>query len=373
MRALFLHDDDDLSATIAGGVQLCTREFLAIVQAASERTETLAVQRSRAAADRVLRRAHLSAYRLYRPQEYATRLDDALRSLDATHVFLNRAELLRFSPLLRHLKPAVQVVVMSHGNQSGDDLYEIAGPLGRRTGLARFTATWQLGLDLVTESWHRHRHVDGVCAMSQEEAVIERWLGARRTLVLPRLVEPAPLDWRPIANRAGYVGTLDHTPNRAALTSLCEELRAAGRPPELRVVGGPESVGREFATKYSFVTYVGRLPDADLAAEVASWSVFLNPIFWLARGASMKLRQGLAWGVPVLTTESGRRGYEWRDGDVPTTADQPAVFASRLLALLGSADNLKAAHAASLAAAGTAPTARQLANRLAGWSDSLPS
>lgn len=368
MRALFLHDEDDLSATIAGGVQLCTREFLTIVRTASERTETFAVRRSRALADRVLRRAHLSAYRSYRPEEFATRLSAALHQLDATHAFLNRSELLRFAPLLRHLRPTLRIIVMSHGNQSGDDLYEIAGPQGRRTGLGRVAATWQLGLDLVTESWHRHRHLDGICAMSQEEVVLERWLGARRTLVLPRLIESTPLHWQPVANRAGYVGTLDHTPNRAALVSLCEELRMAAHPPELRLIGGPESAGRELAARYPFITYVGRLPDAALIAEAASWAMFLNPIFWLARGASMKLRQGLAWGVPVLTTESGRRGYEWRDGAVPTTTDDPGAFARRLIALLASPRDLAAAHAASLAAARSAPSTREMADRLAAWS-----
>lgn len=371
MRALFLHDDDDLSAAIPGGVQLCTREFLAIVQAASERTETFAVQRSRAAVDRVLRRAHLSAYRLYRPQDSARQIGEALRQADATHVFINRSELLRFAPMLRGINPALRIVVMSHGNQSGDDLYEIAGPQGRRTGFARLAATWQLGLDLVTESWHRHRHLEGVCAMSQEEAVLERWLGTRRTLVLPRLIEAAPLSWQPVVNRAGYVGTLDHTPNRAALVSLCEELHQTARPPELRLVGGPESVGRELAARYPFITYVGRLPDTALAAEVASWSVFLNPIFWLARGASMKLRQGLAWGIPVLTTEAGRRGYEWSDGAVPTTLDQPALFARRLTALLDSPADIAAAQDASLAAARSAPSVRQLADRLIAWSKDL--
>ncbi|HEY1109049.1 MAG TPA: glycosyltransferase [Opitutaceae bacterium] len=368
MKALFVHDRDDLHADIPGGVQLCTREFLEVVSAASGRVALLEVPRASAPGTRLRRKLRLGSYLGYDPAGFGPLLRQAIAAEAPTHVFLNRSELVRLAPIVRQALPSAFIAVMSHGNQSGDDLYEIAGPQGRRTGLSRLAATWQLGLDLVTESWHRHRHLDGVCVMSQEEAVLERWLGARRTLVLPRLMAPAPLDWQPVAGRAGYVGTLDHTPNRAALVSLCEELRHAAKPPELRLAGGPEAAGRELAARYPFITYVGRLPDAALAAEAASWSVFLNPIFWLARGASMKLRQGLAWGLPVLTTEAGRRGYEWREDAVPTTPDLPAAFARRLLAVLASPEAVATARTASLAAARGAPSVTELAGRLAAWS-----
>lgn len=368
MKSLFVHDRDDLHADIPGGVQLCTQEFLKVVSAASSRVALLEVPRDTSPAARLRRKLRLGSYLGYDPAGFGPRLRQAIAAQAPTHVFLNRSELVRLAPVVRQALPSAFIAVMSHGNQSGDDLYEIAGPLGRRKGFSRITATWQLGLDLVAESWHRHRHLDGICVMSREEAVLERWLGARRTLVLPRLMAPAELAWQPVAGRAGYVGTLDHTPNRAALVSVCEELRHAPKPPELRVAGGPETAGRELAAQYPFITYVGRLPDAELAAEAASWSVFLNPIFWLARGASMKLRQGLAWGLPVLTTAAGRRGYEWRDDAVPTTPDVPAAFARRLLGLLGSPEVVAAARAASLAAVRSAPSVEELGGRLHAWS-----
>lgn len=117
----------------------------------------------------------------------------ALGETQPTHVFLNRAELIRLAPVVKRVRPQAKVVVMSHGNQSGDDLYEICGPSGRKHfGLGRFKAMWQLGLDLATESSFRHRWIDAVCVMSSEEEILERWLGARKTVVLPRVIKLAP-------------------------------------------------------------------------------------------------------------------------------------------------------------------------------------
>ncbi|MES2692489.1 MAG: glycosyltransferase family 4 protein [Verrucomicrobiota bacterium] len=365
MKAIFVHDRDDLEAQTAGGVQRCSREFLAIVRAASTETALFPIERSRAASLRLRRKFHLGSYLSYQPEDYAERLRVVLRDTAATHVFLNRSELLRFAPVIRTLAPQVCVVVMSHGNQSGDDLYEIAGPQGRRTGLSRLGATWQLGLDLVAESWHRHRSIDGVCAMSVEEAALERWLGAPRTVILPRLIQPDFLEHRPIPSRVGYVGTLDHTPNRVALEEVCRAFARKGGKVDFRLVGAPQAVGEEFARRHPFVTYLGPLPEAELRSEAASWAVFLNPILWLARGASMKLAQALAWGLPVVTTQSGSRGYEWQNGDLVITPDDAPAFVDAVTELLENPARLITAREASLAAARSSPPVAALAARLA--------
>lgn len=339
MRSLFIHDPADLEAVIPGGVQLCTREFLEIVRAASDECQLFTVRVSRSAVWRLRRRLGLGAYLLYAPEEAREALAKTLATLKPSHVFLNRAELMRLAPLITSLAPGAKVIVMSHGNQSGDDLYEIAGPGGRRSGrLARITAAWRLGLDLVSESRFRHRHLHAVCVMSEEEAVLERWLGAVRTVVLPRIIRSDPLEWRPIDGRVGFVGTLDHTPNRVALVQLCDELAklAGGSTIKLRLAGGPESVGRSFTERYPFVEYIGRPDEGTLRAEAATWTLFLNPIFWLSRGASMKLGQSLAWGVPALTTRSGARGYRLRPEHTFSTEDSPQAFAAALIALVRS-------------------------------------
>lgn len=366
MRSLFIHDPADLDAAIPGGVQLCSREFLEIVRAASEETALLPVTVTRSPGWRLRRRLALGSYLLYRPEEIREQLSSTIQSLRPTHIFLNRTELARLAALAAELAPEARVVVMSHGNQSGDDLYEVAGPGGRRNrGLARFAAAWRLGCDLVTESRFRHGPVHAVCVMSEEEAVLERWLGARKTVVLPRIIQPRLLDWKPVPGRVGFVGTLDHTPNRVALERLCARLQTmAAKGIELRLAGGPVKTGESLAARYPFVTYVGRLDNETLRHEASTWSLFLNPIFWLSRGASMKLGQSLAWGVPALTTRAGARGYRLSPGQTVITDDTEESFASELLALVEAPERLEVVRRHLTEATETWPNATVLAREL---------
>jgi hypothetical protein len=332
VKSLFVHNPSDLHSEVPGGVQICSREFLEIIQAASSATELVAVTVSRNPAWRIRRRLGLGSYLLYRPQECEPTLSQALEAVQPTHVFLNKVELMRLAPLVKRLRPQAVVVLMSHGNQSGDDLYEVTGPAGNRnSGLRRIKAVWQLGQDIVTESYHRNRWVDAVCVMSPEEEVLERWLGARRIIVLPQIIRPSPLKWEPVASRIGYVGTLDHTPNKVALEKICEEIsRQRVQGLEIRLVGKPAAQGEAFTARFSFVKYLGGLDDESLRKEASGWSLFLNPIFWLSRGASMKLGQALAWGLPVLSTRSGARGYQLEGGQLPVTNDDPVEFVREL-------------------------------------------
>lgn len=366
MNALFLHDEDDLAASVAGGVQLCTKEFLEIVRRAADKTIVFPVVRSKSLARRISRKAGFASYNHYDIQNYRIEIDRIIEDHQITTLFLNRSELVRFAPALKVRHPKIQTVLMSHGNQTGDDLYEIAGRHGRRrNGLSKIRAMVQLGLDLVTESEQRHRSVDTVAVMSSEEATLERWLGAKRVIVLPRLLKTSPLNWAPVKARVGYVGTLDHTPNRVALLQLLDELSKNPLPNlTLRLIGSPESIGQSLARDYPFVTYLGRLTDSELESEATSWELFLNPIFWLSRGASMKLAKALEWGLPILSTKSGVRGYEWQDAEMPITADNPRAFCRRLTELLNDSNQIEAAKLASEKALHSAPSIDNLAARL---------
>ena len=366
MRSLFIHDPADLDALIPGGVQLCSREFLEIVRAASGETALLPVTVTRSPLWRLRRKLALGSYLFYRPDEMRAALVREVNALRPTHIFLNRAELMRIAPLAAELAPEARIVIMSHGNQSGDDLYEAAGPGGRRNhGHSRFLAAWRLGSDLIAESSFRHGSVDAVCVMSEEESVLERWLGARQTIVLSRIIQPCPLDWKPVSGRVGFVGTLDHTPNRIALEHLCTRLQAmAVKGIELRLAGGPTEAGNALAERYPFVTYIGRPDDETLRREASTWSLFLNPIFWLSRGASMKLGQSLAWAVPALTTQAGARGYRLDPRQTFMTGDSPTEFAERLVSLVFDPKALEAVHANLTQSAPDWPDVNALASKL---------
>ena len=53
----------------------------------------------------------------------------------------------------------------------------------------------------------------------------------------------------------------------------------------------------------------------------------------------MKLGKAIGWGIPFLTTWSGKRGYKLTDADFLTTPDNVQEFVSRLLELIS--DNQK--------------------------------
>jgi len=367
MKSLFVHNPCDLHAEATGGVQLCSREFLEIVQAASSATKLATVAVSRNLIFRVRRRFGLGSYLLFHPRECEPALSQAMNEFQPTHVFLNKAELMRLAPMIKRLRPQAVIVVMSHGNQSGDDLYEISGPAGRKTrGLPHAQAVWQLGLDLRAEAYYRHRWIDAVCVMSSEEQVLERWLGTKRTIVLPRVIHPDPLKWTPVAGRIGYVGTLDHTPNKVALEKICEEFkRQRIQGLEIRLVGRPVMPGEALASQYPFVKYLGPLDAGSLKKEASGWSLFLNPIFWLSRGASMKLGQALAWGLPVLSTRSGTRGYQLDGGQLPVTEDDPVEFVGTVARILQTPGELERIQAQAARVVSCSPTAQSLGQLLA--------
>ena len=82
--------------------------------------------------------------------------------------------------------------------------------------------------------------------------------------------------------------------------------------------------------KYSFVSYVGFIPDDELKEELTKWTYFLNPVLWYSRGASTKLAQAISMGVPVLSTPAGNRGYCFEQNSIPTfeTIDDMVKFIS---------------------------------------------
>lgn len=327
MKAWFVTSPSALEAKIPGGVQLCSQEFLSIVRAGFPETEVIRIGHSRAWSDRLHKRFGTAPYRLFSPQEFQQMAQSQIqRHSRPAVVFLNMCETTRLAKTVKLIDPAIRVVLLSHGTQTGDDLYEASGKGGIRThGWRSWWAPWKLGSDLCLESMYRRNFIDCVGAMSEEECVLERWLGASETIFLPRVVKPSPLKPCPVTGRVGYVGTLDHTPN---IVGLEQTLRLLGKRTEssleVRVVGGPEAKGRQLQEKFpTLVRYLGPLGSEALAEEAATWSVFINPIYWLSKGASMKLGQALAWKIPFVSTRSGARGYsipgleDWITDDTP--------------------------------------------------------
>ena len=247
----------------------------------------------------------------------------AVRQQPVDYVFLNQEFLAPLAPLIRPRLPAgCRIVILSHGAEITDLLHSVR--LRHRLPLSRrLLPTPALLLGRVLESEQRFRdEIDAVCTIAPFDADLEKWFGVRRVAWIPRLIKPSPLDWRPAGDRLGFVGTLDHGPNLEGLVQTLDALaRTPGPSVRVRVVGGPQELGRWLADKYGTVDYLGTLDDAALAVEAATWNVFIHPIFCLPRGCSTKLAIGIAWQIPIVTTAEGRRGYLWDHGTMPEARD----------------------------------------------------
>lgn len=316
-----------------GGVQRCTREYVALARAAGWKLTPVIYAIDRRPAVRLRRKLRPAPYRNLLPPEHVARVVAAVRETRARWIFLNQTEAGPFAPpLLQALATeGVKIALLSHGADSTDYLHTIrtrATDAGRAP--TRTEARW-LGQQLFAEMEH-HRACDVVFCLSEVDREIARWLGAPRVHVLPRIVEPAPLDWQPVANRVGTVSTLVHAPNAEGILRLAEELDAARAGVRLRLVGSPRSAGEAMARRHPAIEYLGPLSDAEFAREASTWCAFVNPIFCVARGCSTKLAVPLSWHLPVVTTPAGARGYVWDEGLVPLL-DTPAQVAAETIRL----------------------------------------
>lgn len=329
MKGLFLYNPADLRAEIPGGVQICSQEFLKIIQETVDELSFFEVRYTRSLIFRICYKFNLDNYQGYNTDLYIDTLKETILKKKITHVFINKSELIRFAKAIKkyNIPNPPRVIIMSHGNESGDLLGDIAREHPRYRGFLKFTSILKLGLTLYTESRYRRQFVDLVCTMSEEENSIERWLGINKTFFIPRVINQQPGKHRsPIKGRLGYVGTLSHSPNLSAIKQLCEALIKKELSPEIRIVGQPVSIGRELEKEYVFIRYLGPLTESELTEEIKSWSFFINPIFNYSRGASMKLAKAIEWELPVITTQAGRRGYLWKKGNLIETENNPESF-----------------------------------------------
>ena len=331
---VFIHYAGHLDAG-GGGVQACTREYYAELQTAGFRLTAVEIPPDRRLVTRLRRQVWSDPYANW------IDVDDAVRRVqsaapDAEWVFINQHYMSELAPRLRGvLSPATRYVMLSHGLESTDYLHEmreIGGGPGPGVSKRR---TLMLGWRLVQEA-RLNRAFDHVFCLSDFEKGIEHWLGSESVTMIPRTVTPAPLAWSPDGSRLGFVGTLDHQPNREGLVLFLRAYEAMGGRGIVRVAGGPERAGRALSEEFRSMRYLGPLSNEQLEAEASTWSCFLHPIFCYARGASTKLATALAWEIPIATTTTGHRGYRWSEGKLPT-ANDPASFAALAESMLDAA------------------------------------
>ncbi|MEM9028960.1 MAG: glycosyltransferase [Pseudomonadota bacterium] len=319
-----------------GGAQICSQEYLETISAAGVQTELELMDFDTSIAARLVSRFSYDKYRSVAPSQQIQAVKDAVRSVQPQFVFLNQVNLAPIAQTLREVLPAsCQIILLSHGLESTDLLHQIrlrgAMPL---SGRIRPTAPHALGQTIIKEAELRV-HIDGALVLSPSDAVLESWMGRHKVAWIPRVLTDRRIDWRPVGDRLGFVGTLDHAPNLEGLVLAAEALDAAhyNTPPIVRVIGGPASTGQWLQEKYACIDYLGPLSDEELLEEARSWNAFIHPIFCGARGCSTKLASAIGWALPIVTTEFGQRGYAWGEGSL-AVANTPTGFAEQCVRMM---------------------------------------
>lgn len=295
-------------------MQWCTRDYLDTVTAAGLQAEILAYDNDRRPAVRLRRKIQPRPFADMISPQLTSEIVAAQKANDARWIFLNNSEpLVLASAVKKRMGDQARLVYLSHGVESTDQLNEMR--LGSECVPPHRRQPAWIGRLFLAELEQR-RHLDGVVCVSEEDVLFERWLGSEKVCFLPRSIRAEPLDWQPEPGRVGTVGTLSHLPNLDGIRRLAAEL---DRHPSvrLRVVGGPRDAGEKLARQFESIEYMGPLDEDALKAEAATWRAFVNPIFCQARGVSTKVATALGWGLPVLTTPQGARGYRWDDFALP--------------------------------------------------------
>lgn len=313
----------DMFRGFGGGVEVCHREYIEAVERAGYECVPLTFVWDRGIMGR-LRQKLTPQLSGPAPRALTAAIAEALERTKASFVFYGLFHFPDVAESIRSSHPKVRQVLMSHGAEAMDFL--IAQRFWSKLGRPMFgeaRSRRMLGEELIREARQREC-MDAVLTLSPFEAQFERWLGAAKSLWMPRTVQPCPLSFAPVNGRVGCVARLDHPPNLGGLFSLFDELEK--NPIEglrFRLIGGPASFGRDLAQRYPFVDLLGPLGEEEMQREASTWCCFANPIFVLAKGCSTKLGTALGWGLPIASTDFGARGYHW-DTSIAPLASTPS-------------------------------------------------
>jgi hypothetical protein len=314
MKALFVTSSSSMKNT-SGGQQVCTQEYLKLLKVAGFSVSIIEYEFDKSPFTRLRRRIFPRPYDYILPFDLVDKVNHQLK-VDCTDlIFLNVVDVAPLAKQLRsNMDKKIKIILLSHGLASVDYLHEVRAQGENKFNRVNSSQLRKLSLQLIAECEQR-QYIDQVFCLAPFEVEIERWLGAKRVNWLPRIIQPNPLEWDPDSTRLGFVGTVDHPPNKEGLILFLKELEKIAPPNlRLRLVGSPSHVATAIANQFPIVDYLGMLSNSDLEKEARTWSCFVHPIFCFARGCSTKLASAFSWQIPVATTAAGCRGYTWKQG-----------------------------------------------------------
>lgn len=357
-KILFVSDQNYLTAAIKGGVQICTDEYLALLNRTNYETIVYPIKGTKKYWNRLLIKLGLNTFHHYDYHQISSEIVEQIHQQGLNIIALNQVNLLPIAHEVKKRYPYVKTILLSHGNESGDFLNEASNSKGYKHWIKAF----KLGRMLTIESACFSNEIDLILCLSEEEVYVNRWLGSDNNLFIPRTFNPQLLNWNPELGKVGFVGTLNHRPNFDGINQLSIELSRQKVNIQLELVGNGENEGHYLQQKFSFIRYLGPLSNDRLEGVAAQWCFFLNPVFRLSRGASTKLAIGINWGIPILSTFYGNRGYKWEKGAIPTFSS-PSSMAEALKDNCFDIDKLLAIRKEILLVGETGPNIQLLADQ----------
>ena len=171
-------------------------------------------------------------------------------------------------------------------------------------------------------------------ASTADGSELAKYVGAERVAVVPT-IHPLQSRGRPFEDRAGllFIGHLAHRPNVDAVIYFLKEIYPLIEEvlPSINfyIVGSnpPAEIG---AYASDTVHVMGYLPDINPLFKSAR--VFIAPLRFGA-GINGKIGEALSYGLPVVTTSLGAKGFALTPGENALIADEPQEFAQHALNL----------------------------------------
>jgi len=265
-------------------------------------------------------------------------LDRVLGSQRYDVVFVNLPYLAHY-----HLRrsppgtPAPAIVIDSHdvGYDLARQVAASSAPLGQRLH-AQFN--WR---KLAREELAAYNDADGVCVCSTaDQKRLAADAPSATTCVIPNAADvehlkPRPTDPAPDGHTVLFFGLLSTVPNVDGVVHFLRDIWpaiAAARPDARFVVVGADPAPAIRAHCGPGVTIVG--PVEDLRPHLAAAAVIVVPLR-LGSGTRLKILEAWAMARPVVSTSLGAEGLGAVPGRHLLIADDPAVFASSVLRVLG--------------------------------------
>lgn len=299
-----------------GGVKFCTDDFIRLFKEAFD-ISFFPAQYKKDIGFRLLFKLGLDCYDYFDSKSIGREIKKRQSKEGFKYVALNTSQALRVCKAIKEsCGHEIKTILLSHGNETGDYLHQFTRFSASQPHIQRLTSTFKIGRLLKTEALYRKEYVDLVCSVSPVENEIEKWLNAKNTFFVPRTVSPQFLNHKPILGRVGFMGDLSHWPNYFAVEQICHQLQKEKLPIEFRLVGGPNKHGEKLKSQFPFIHYLGFMLEEHLQQEIATWSLFLNLAFYYSKGVSTKLGKVMSYGIPILTTTPGKRGYAWKNGNL---------------------------------------------------------